>query len=103
MNSAHRILTLVLLCLLLSATADAQDKGPLPIPQEYHELVDLTINMGAGSDVINIESTAQGTDTTINGNRGNDNFTVAGPPDPQQVQGEGQGEERREVKDCRRK
>lgn len=72
-----------------------QFKGSL----EYHELSgslflpDLMILMGGGSDVINVESTAVGTDTTILGDRGHDQFTVTAPQDSSQ-QGQGGGGKR---------
>ena len=46
---------------------------------KYHALSELTITTSSGSDTINIESVAEGTDTTINANRGDDTITVAGP------------------------
>jgi len=61
---------------------------------EYHELDDLTIHTSGGNDVINVESTAKGTETTINASRGNDTITVASPPDPNKDPGNGDERER---------
>ena len=45
----------------------------------YSGLSDLTIYMGGGSDHINVEGTANGTTTNVDGNRGNDHFDVSAP------------------------
>ncbi len=75
--------------------------GPFKGSLEYHDLTGptffaphLTIHLSGGSDVANVESTAAGTDTTIFGDRGGDQFTVTAPQDPSQ-QGSGGGSDRR--------
>jgi CSLREA domain-containing protein len=47
----------------------------------YAGLETLTINMGSGDDIINVEGTAEGTETFINARFGDDFITVTAPED----------------------